>query len=100
MIRLQIKKKADCLYFLTYFSYIAKADLDKLYFTFDWEHNGTITIMKYLDGTYSVHRKNDLMWDLHEGIMSEKEIESFIWTNRRWINPILRGIDYASSLNG
>jgi hypothetical protein len=98
VIPLQIKKKADCLYFLTYFSYIAKADLDKLYFTFDWERNGTITIMKYLDGSYSTHRKNDVMWDLHEIILNENEIVEFIWTNRRFINPILRGIEYASSL--
>jgi hypothetical protein len=90
---MQIKKKADVQYFLTYFSYLAKADLDKLYFTFDWEHNGSITIMKYLDGTYSVHRKNDDMWDLWESTYTESQIESFIWAHRRFINPVLKGVE-------
>lgn len=92
---MQIKKKADCLYFLTYFSYFAKSDVDKLYFTFPWEYNGTITIMKYQD-SYTTHRKNDVMWDLHEVTYSESEIESFIWYHRRYINQVLRGIEYAS----
>jgi hypothetical protein len=87
---MKIKKKADVPYFLTYFSYFAESEVDKLYFTFPWEHNGTITIMKYLDGTYSIHRKNDLMWDLHEVIFTEKEIENVIWAKRRFINPVIK----------
>jgi hypothetical protein len=94
---MQIRKKSDVNVFLTSFSQFADSNLNKLYFTFPWEHNGTITVMKY-PNAFSVHRKNDVMWDLHEVAMDEKEIEHFIWSHRRFINPVLKEVNHASSI--
>lgn len=84
-----IKKKADVIYFLENFSYFAKGNLQKWYILF----NGT-TLMQYPDNSFSYHRKNDLLCDLHETPFDEvKEIEKFVWERRKSINVVLAGIN-------
>jgi len=54
--------------------------------------NGTLTIMKYQDGNFTYHRKNENYWDIKEIDIEMDLLSEIIWGFRKAINEtILEG---------
>ncbi|MEW5567403.1 hypothetical protein [Rossellomorea marisflavi] len=82
MLRL-IKSKKDAAHFLEVFEGCAKWDGSKHYIQL-----AGITLMKYPDGRYTFHRKNDLFEDIKEHELNS----SFLYKYRKETNAFIKGI--------
>jgi hypothetical protein len=86
-----IKRKSDVINFIEKLEDLSNWDGNKYYFKFNTENpNGTITMMKYVDGKLTVHRKNELYWDIAEHEMNTNRLINLIWKNRKMINRVFK----------
>ena len=86
-----IKKKADITDFLNQFEVIANNDGAKNFLTFNTKKpKGTLTIMKYPNGQFTYHRKNELYWDIKEIQISNEILPDIIWVFRKAINERIK----------
>ena len=84
-----IRRKDDIEQFYDRFGNIAKWDGSKHYITLlDEQNNGTLTFMRYPDGTMTAHRKYQTYWDISEQPVSNTDI----WRYRKVLNSFLRTI--------
>jgi hypothetical protein len=51
--------------------------------------NGTLTIMKYPDGHFTYHRKNENYWDINEIEIATDMLSDIIWGFRKTINEMI-----------
>ena len=86
-----IKRKSEVINIIEKLEELSNWDGNKYYFTFNTENpKGTITIMKYMDGKITVHRKNELYWDIAEHEMNTTWLIDLIWKNRKMINRVIK----------
>jgi hypothetical protein len=86
-----IKRKADVEHFLYAFCLHAEWDGAKFYVTIaDEQDNGTITLMQYAEGSFTVHRKNERFCDRVETEVEGDALVALIWKNRKYINRLQR----------
>ena len=86
-----IKRKSEVENIIEKLEDFAKWDGSKFYFTFNTENpKGTITIMKYEDGKITVHRKNELFWDIVEMEMNTTRLINLIWQSRKMKNRFIK----------
>jgi hypothetical protein len=86
-----IRKKKDCIDFERNFETYSSWDGVKYFFTFEKE-GGSVTLMKYEDGTITYHRVNESFCDIKEIILVD--VYEYLWKNRKYINKTLK-ISYA-----
>ncbi len=73
--------------FINHFERYANLDGTKYFFTLNTvSPNGTLTIMKYPDGMFTYHRRNEQYWDIREMDMDEEMLSDIIWGFRKTIN--------------
>jgi hypothetical protein len=82
-----IKRKKDTWRFIKDFEVFAHWDESKHYLVFE-KDGGTVTLMKYVDGSITYHRKNLKLWDLKEIVICD--VYEYIWVNRKAINQALK----------
>jgi hypothetical protein len=76
--------------FLNHFERYAHLDGPKYYLTLNTvSPNGTLTIMKYPDGKFTYHRKNEQYWDIKEIDIDIDMLSDIIWGFRKTINELL-----------
>ncbi|WP_251554657.1 hypothetical protein [Neobacillus muris] len=86
-----IKRKSDIKGFLKSFESIADRDGEKYYLTLKTINpNGTLTIMKYKDGIFTYHRKNELYWDINEIKIMPEILPDIIWGFRKAVNERIK----------
>lgn len=86
-----IKRKVDVDHFLFSFCLYAEWDGAKFYLTIaDDKNDGTITVMQYPDGRFTVYRKNERFCDRGELAMGGDELARFVWQHRKYINRLRR----------
>jgi hypothetical protein len=86
-----IRRKSDVHLFIENFEEYSNKDGDKYYLTFNTENPiGTVTIMKYQDGTFTYHRKNEVFWDVREIGVEGQNLTKVIWDNRKFVNKCLK----------
>lgn len=88
-----IKRKSDIINLLqnakNIFSYDENGE--KYYFVFrDDERGGQWTIMRYLDGHYTIHGKGEHYCDKEERALNEKSVVDMMWRKRKYINESLK----------
>ncbi|TCN25459.1 hypothetical protein [Mesobacillus foraminis] len=77
--------------FIPSFEQLAEWDGTKYYLLLeDAMNEGSLTIMKYKDGHFTLHRKNNLFWDLDERSITNDELIDIIWKNRKAVNRFLK----------
>ncbi|MFP5106358.1 hypothetical protein ACSU6B_06240 [Neobacillus sp. C211] len=82
-----IRSKADVELFCERFGDLASWDGSKHYIVLqDDQNNGTVTFMRYPDGTLTAHRKYQAFWDLNELPVDNKDI----WRYRKVLNSYLK----------
>jgi hypothetical protein len=82
-----LKSKWEVRVFLKTFEVFANWDGEKHFLTMETENpNGILTIMKYPDGIFYYHRKNELYWDIREIIVETEILTDIIWAFRLAIN--------------
>lgn len=84
-----IRSKKDVKQFLESFEETAAWDgeVGKRYFVFeDRERGGIWTLMRYADGTFTVHGKGESYCDEGEAALSAEEAVGFLWKHRSAIN--------------
>jgi hypothetical protein len=85
-----IKRKADVEEFLFTFCLYAKWDGVKFYAVINDEVNdGTITIMQYPEGNFTIYRNNLRFCDRKEIALGGEELATLIWKNRKYINRLI-----------
>lgn len=84
-----IRKKKETIQFIAEFEHFAEWDGSKHYFTFQ-KDGGTVTIMKYEDGTITYHRMTLALCDLKEIIICD--VYEYLWKNRKLINQSLKKV--------
>jgi hypothetical protein len=82
-----IRKKQDVIDFVKEFESFSEWDGAKYYFTFQ-KDGGTVTLMKYEDGTITYHRMTLALCDLKEIILVD--VYEYLWANRKLINKELK----------
>lgn len=76
--------------FLNDFERYAFLDGAKHYITLNTvSPNGTLTIMKYPDGNFTYHRKNEQYWDIKEIAIEMDMLSDIIWGFRNTINEMI-----------
>ena len=76
--------------FLNHFEKYAHKDEAKYYLSLNTVRpNGTLTIMKYPDGSFTYHRKNEHYWDIKEIEVELDNLSDIIWGFRKTINEII-----------
>jgi hypothetical protein len=86
-----IKSKANIREFLDSFESYSQWDGKKHYFYFnDGLPDGSITLMKYPDGTFTLYQKNKYFWDTKEQHYGIRELLSKVWYYRRHVNHSIR----------
>lgn len=86
-----IRRKRDSLDFIKDFETYADWDGDKYYISLKTTNpNGTLTLMKYKDDSFTYHRKNDLYWDVTEITADNEMLTDIIWGFRKAINECIR----------
>ena len=76
--------------FLNDFERYASMDGVKYYLSLNTiRPNGTLTIMKYPDGSFTYHRKNDHYWDINEIKIDLDHLSDIIWGFRKTINEMI-----------
>jgi hypothetical protein len=84
-----IKRKVDVEHFLFTFCLHAEWDGVKFYITIaDEKNGGTITLMQYPVGRFTIYRKNERFCDRKELAMGGDELAKFIWERRKYINRL------------
>jgi hypothetical protein len=89
-----IRNKKDTILFITEFEEFAEWDGNKHNFTFQ-KDGGTVTLIKYQDGTITYHRMTLALCDIKEIIIVD--VYEYLWKNRKHINKFLK--DSLISLN-
>ena len=85
-----IKRKKEISVFLTHFERVSEWDGEKYFLTLSTEKpKGTLTIMKYQDGNFTYHRKNELYWDINEVKIENHHLQDIIWGFRKAINKMI-----------
>nr|WP_263327746.1 hypothetical protein [Neobacillus sp. Marseille-Q6967] len=85
-----IRSKADVDQFCERFGDLASWDGSKHYIALqDDQNNGTVTFMRYPDGTLTAHRKYHTFWDIDELPVERTDI----WRYRKVLNRYLKTID-------
>ncbi|MDQ1003939.1 hypothetical protein QFZ28_004339 [Neobacillus niacini] len=86
-----IKRKKEAVTFLDNFTKYANFDGQKYYLTLETDNpNGTLTIMKYNNGEFTYHRKNELYWDIKEIKTDIDMLTDIIWGFRKAINECIK----------
>jgi hypothetical protein len=76
--------------FLNHFERYANLDGTKYFLTLNTvSPNGTLTIMKYPDGKFTYHRKNEHYWDIREIDIEMEMLSDIIWGFRKSINELI-----------
>lgn len=78
-----IKRRRDVPRFIKSFTSIAEYDGAKYFMVL-----GDTTLMRYDDGSYTYHRKNEMYWDWCEHPVQPEELLEFVWSYRKEINKI------------
>jgi hypothetical protein len=82
-----IKSKENIREFLNCFEVFSQWDGTKDYFLFtDGLPEGSITLMKYPDGTFTLYQKNKYFWDTKEQPQEMSELVRKLWYYRRHVN--------------
>lgn len=86
-----IKYKREVSNFIKNFEVFSRFDGEKYYFVFETKApKGTVTLMKYDEGNFTLHRKNEVFWDIGEVEINGEKLKEFIWENRKSINANLK----------
>jgi hypothetical protein len=76
--------------FLYDFERYAQLDGTKYFLTLNTvSPNGTLTIMKYPEGHFTYHRKNENYWDIKEIAIEQDMLSEIIWGFRKTINEMI-----------
>lgn len=90
-VKTLIRRKKDISEFLNNLETYANWDEAKYYLTLKTENpKGTLTIMKYQDGNFTYHRKNELYWDINEIKIETDILTDIIWGFRKAVNECIR----------
>jgi hypothetical protein len=90
VFQLVIKRKSDIEDFIFSFCLFAEWDGTKFFLSLaDEENNGTITLMQYSGGHFTIHRTNERFCDRLEIPLEKEKLGMFIWTKRKFINRII-----------
>lgn len=85
-----ITRMSEIIGFLNHFERYAYLDGTKYFLTLNTiSPNGTLTIMKYPDGTFTYHRKNEHYWDIREINIDLDMLTDIIWGFRKTINETI-----------
>jgi hypothetical protein len=85
-----IKRKLDIEEFTFSFCLFAEWDGKKFFLTMDDEINeGTITLMQYQEGNFTIHRMNKKYCDLVETPLEMNQLNKLIWHKRKYLNKLL-----------
>lgn len=88
----KIKNKKDAEQWVEAFESNSSVDLEKnkrYYIIEDKQRNGTWTIMKYPQQTWSVHGIGEDYCDAEEMMLNEDQIIHFVWKNRAAVNKTI-----------
>ncbi|OLS40684.1 hypothetical protein [Bacillus sp. MRMR6] len=86
-----IRRKIEVAEFLNEFENYANWDGMKYYLTLNTvKPKGNLTIMKYDNGTFTYHRKNELYWDIRENKIECEILTDILWSFRKTINEYIR----------
>jgi hypothetical protein len=86
-----IRRKRDISGFLKNFEIYTNWDGAKYFLTLPTiKPKGNLTIMKYHDGKFSYHRKNELYWDIDEIQIEREMLTDILWGFRKAINECIR----------
>lgn len=86
-----IRSKREISGFLNNFEIYSNWDKEKYYLTINTENpKGILTIMKYQNGNFTYHRKNELYWDIHEVKVEKDMLKHILWGFRKAINDCIR----------
>jgi len=91
---LKIKSKKEIEYFLDQFPQYAEWDQEgkKHYYCFvEKETDYVVTLMKYENDTFTIHRRNDQWYEELESEIPKQEIVKLIWNHRGIINKQIEG---------
>lgn len=76
--------------FLHDFDRYAQHDGSKYFLTLNTvSPNGTLTIIKYPEGKFTYHRKNENYWDIKEIEIEKDMLSEIIWGFRKTINEMI-----------
>lgn len=90
MFQLVIKRKADIEEFIFSFCLYADWDGTKFFLSLiDEKNNGTITLMQYSEGEFTLHRNNEWFCDRTEIPIEKEPLKKLIWNKRKYINHII-----------
>jgi hypothetical protein len=85
-----ITRMSEIIGFLNHFERYAYLDGTKYYLTLNTiSPNGTLTIMKYPNGNFTYHRKNEHYWDIREIDIELEMLSEIIWGFRKTINELI-----------
>ncbi|MGB8001859.1 MAG: hypothetical protein WCF60_17435 [Anaerobacillus sp.] len=56
----------------------------------DFHRDGKCTVMKYNDGSFSIHGKGESYCDEMEEFLSREALTSFLWNHRKGLNLVLK----------
>lgn len=86
-----IRRKKEIPEFINGFETYANWDGKKYYLTLDTINpKGTLTLMKYPNGEFTYHRKNENYWDIKEIKMDNDILMEIIWVFRKSINNLIK----------
>lgn len=88
-----IRKKADIKKWIADFTSHASYDefgQKHYYILDDRKRNGVWTLMRYSDGTFTIHGKGEGYCDESEVYKSNEEVIQFLWDNRGALNASLQ----------
>ncbi|MCM2532738.1 hypothetical protein NDK43_10525 [Neobacillus pocheonensis] len=86
-----IRRKKEISGFLTNFQSYADWDGGKYYLSLNTDNpKGTLTLIKYPDGKFTYHRKNESYWDIKEIRVDNDILMEIIWGFRKAINECIR----------
>lgn len=95
-----IRRKSDIPHIIKNFEEFSKKEGNKYYITFETENPiGTITLMKYQDGNFTYHRKNELYWDIKEIQMDSGILIDVMWGFRKSINRFIKSTAEIIDIN-
>ncbi|MCA0987576.1 hypothetical protein [Guptibacillus algicola] len=91
-----VKSKREIRELLSNFKRIADYDATgkKYYIVFDdYEREGQWTLMKYDDGSYTIHGKGNTYCDKEEKVVSTEALQKLLWENRKAVNKVIREVN-------
>ncbi|PFP22926.1 hypothetical protein COJ96_24815 [Bacillus sp. AFS073361] len=85
-----ILRNSEITEFLQDFERYAHQDGIKYFLTLNTVNpKGTLTIMKYPEGNFTYHRKNENYWDIKEVDIDLEMLSDIIWGFRKTINDMI-----------